>query len=134
MLFKKTQLLVFLFTIIFSSFTFSQTTCNDTSWDKGVDFNEIDVGMGGKTRQEMLDRAEGRYTVPQIFIDNGLEYLLFAHGNDYEKDPIHLNDIQPINVDGEFWSKGDVFLSIRNQSMVLLYRPSTNKIIWKGIP
>jgi len=26
--------------------------------------------MGGKTRQEMLDRAEGRYTVPQIFIDN----------------------------------------------------------------
>ena len=39
MLFKKTQLLVFLFTIIFSSFTFSQTTCNDTSWDKGVDFN-----------------------------------------------------------------------------------------------
>ena len=38
--------------------------------DKGVDFNEIDVGMGGKTRQEMLDRAEGRYTVPQIFIDN----------------------------------------------------------------
>ena len=39
MLFKKTQLLVFLFTIIFSSFTFSQTTCNDTSWDKGVDFD-----------------------------------------------------------------------------------------------
>ena len=71
-------------------------------------------------------------SVSQIFIDNGLEYLLFAHGDDYEKDPIHLNDIQPINVDGEFWSKGDVFLSIRNQSIVLLYRPSTNKIIWKG--
>ena len=71
-------------------------------------------------------------SVSQIFIDNGLKYLLFAHGNNYEKDPIHLNDIQPSNVDGEFWSKGDVFLSIRNQSMVLLYRPSTNKIIWKG--
>jgi len=71
-------------------------------------------------------------SVSQIFIDNGLEYLLFAHGNGYEIDPIHLNDIQPINVDGEFWSKGDVFLSIRNQSMILLYRPSTNKIIWKG--
>ena len=39
MLFKKTQLLVFLFTIIFSSFTFSQTTCYDTSWDKAVDFD-----------------------------------------------------------------------------------------------
>jgi glutaredoxin 3 len=38
--------------------------------DKGVDFKEIDVGMGGNMRQEMLGRAEGRYTVPQIFIDN----------------------------------------------------------------
>ena len=71
-------------------------------------------------------------SVAQIFIDNGLEYLLFAHGNDYEENPTHLNDIQPINFDGEFWKKGDVFLSIRNQSMVLLYRPSTNEIIWKG--
>ena len=71
-------------------------------------------------------------SVSQIFIDNGLEYLLFAHGNDYEKDPIHLNDIQPINVDGEFWKKGDVFLSLRHQSIILLYRPSTNEIIWKG--
>ena len=26
--------------------------------------------------------------------------------------------------------KGDLFLSLRNLSMVLLYRPSTNKILW----
>jgi len=39
MLFKKNQLLVFLFTIIFSSFTFSQITCNDTSWGKAIDFS-----------------------------------------------------------------------------------------------
>ena len=71
-------------------------------------------------------------SVSQIFIDNGLDYLLFANGNDYENDPIHLNDIQPVDFDGDFWKKGDVFLSMRNQSMVLLYRPSTNKIIWKG--
>ena len=71
-------------------------------------------------------------SVSQIFIDNGLEYLLFAHGNDYEDDPIHLNDIQPVNFDGDYWKKGDVFLSVRNQSMILLYRPSINEIIWKG--
>ncbi|MEL1227301.1 MAG: arylsulfotransferase family protein, partial [Candidatus Neomarinimicrobiota bacterium] len=71
-------------------------------------------------------------SVSQIFIENNLEYLLFAHGNDYEADPIHLNDIQPVDFDGEFWKKGDVFLSLRSQSMVLLYRPSTNEIIWKG--
>ena len=72
-------------------------------------------------------------SVSQIFIDNGLEYLLFSIGDGhFDVDPIHLNDIQPVNFDGEFWKKGDVFLSLRHQSMVLLYRPSTNEIIWKG--
>ena len=27
------------------------------------------MGMDSKMREEMLDRSEGRYTVPQIFID-----------------------------------------------------------------
>lgn len=72
-------------------------------------------------------------SVSQIFIDNGLEYLLFSVGDRiFDRDPIHLNDIQPANFDGEFWNKGDVFLSLRHQSMVLLYRPSTNEVIWKG--
>tara|TARA_B100000579_G_scaffold35586_2_gene24890 strand:+ start:132 stop:1484 length:1353 start_codon:yes stop_codon:yes gene_type:complete len=72
-------------------------------------------------------------SVSQIFIDNNLEYLLFSIGDrKFTTDPIHLNDIQPVDFDGEFWNKGDVFLSLRHQSMVLLYRPSTNKIIWKG--
>ena len=73
-------------------------------------------------------------SVSQIFIDSGLEYLLFSVGDRYfDKNPIHLNDIQPVNIDGEFWKKGDVFLSLRHQSMILLYRPSTNEIIWKGV-
>ena len=50
----------------------------------------------------------------------------------FDVDPIHLNDIQPVEFDGKYWKKGDVFLSLRHQSMVFLYRPSTNKIIWKG--
>jgi hypothetical protein len=71
--------------------------------------------------------------VSQIFIDNGLEYLLFSVGDQrFDLDPIHLNDIQPVDFDGEYWKKGDVFLSLRHQSMVLLYRPSSNEIIWKG--
>ena len=71
--------------------------------------------------------------VSQIFIDNGLEYLLFSVGDQrFDLNPIHLNDIQPVDFDGEYWKKGDVFLSLRHQSMVLLYRPSSNEIIWKG--
>ena len=35
---------------------------------KGVEFNEIDVTMGGAKRDEMLQRAPNAMTVPQIFI------------------------------------------------------------------
>lgn len=38
--------------------------------DKGVDFEEYDITMGGPRRTEMLARANGRATVPQIFIDH----------------------------------------------------------------
>jgi hypothetical protein len=72
-------------------------------------------------------------SVSQIFIDNGLEYLLFSAGDpQFDRDPIHLNDIQPVKFDTDYWKNGDVFLSLRHQSMVLLYRPSSNEIIWKG--
>ena len=37
---------------------------------KGVDFEEFDITMGGPRRAEMLQRAHGRMTVPQIFIDD----------------------------------------------------------------
>ena len=36
---------------------------------KGVTYEEIDITMGGPKRAEMIERAEGRSTVPQIFID-----------------------------------------------------------------
>ena len=37
---------------------------------KGVAFEEYDITMGGPKRAEMLQRAQGRSTVPQIFIDD----------------------------------------------------------------
>ena len=35
---------------------------------KGVPFEEISVDFGGEARQQMIERANGRTTVPQIFI------------------------------------------------------------------
>ena len=62
-----------------------------------------------------------------------MEFLLFANVSEkFFKDPIHLNDIQPVLTDGPHWKRGDVFVSLRNLSIIILYRPSTNKIIWKG--
>ena len=36
---------------------------------KGVEPQEYDITMGGPQRQEMIQRASGRTTVPQVFID-----------------------------------------------------------------
>ena len=36
---------------------------------KGAEFEEYDITMGGPHRSEMIQRANGRTTVPQIFID-----------------------------------------------------------------
>lgn len=36
--------------------------------EKGVDYEEFDITFGGDKRAEMLQRANGRTTVPQIFI------------------------------------------------------------------
>jgi glutaredoxin 3 len=37
--------------------------------DKGVQLDEILVDFGGEKKQEMISRAGGRMTVPQIFIN-----------------------------------------------------------------
>lgn len=36
---------------------------------KGVAYEEYDITMGGPRRAEMIQRANGRTSVPQIFID-----------------------------------------------------------------
>ena len=41
----------------------------------------------------------------------------------------HLNDIEPALYDGQYWKKGDVFLSSRHQSAIIHYRPDNNKVI-----
>ena len=35
-----------------------------------IEFEEINIQSDAKLRNEMLERSEGRYTVPQIFIDS----------------------------------------------------------------
>lgn len=35
---------------------------------RGVQYDEYDITMGGPQRAEMIQRADGRTTVPQVFI------------------------------------------------------------------
>jgi len=67
-------------------------------------------------------------SIIQIFLDNNLEDIIYP--GEITFDPTHVNDIQPVLFDSPHFKIGDVFLSLRSISMIILYRPSTNKIIW----
>ncbi len=62
-------------------------------------------------------------------IEHGYMPMFFTVGT-YMNDPAHLNDIQPVLEDGPHWKTGDLFLSLRKKSLIVLYRPSTDEIIW----
>ncbi len=87
-----------------------------TFWDDAV----AQVSPDGKLLR--LERAA------DILERNGLGYLW--RGRPYIDDPFHLNDIQPVLQTGTYWQRGDLFLSMRNLSLVALYRPSTGRILW----
>lgn len=66
--------------------------------------------------------------IEEILKKNGLTNLTQAYP--YSDDPYHLNDIQPVLSNSPFWRAGDLFLSFRSLSTVMLYRPSTGKVLW----
>ena len=92
-------------------------------------------GVPDSFRENMISKVSPsgkllfRKSVAQILMRHGFTNWLFTKGM-YNHDPIHLNDIEPVLKDGPFWKKGDLFLSLRNVSAVLLYRPSTDEILW----
>lgn len=75
---------------------------------------------GGVTFQRSLTR---------LLMERGYFHRIFS-ADQHENDPLHLNDIQPVLADGPYWKRGDLFLSVRRYDMVLLYRPSTDEIVW----
>ncbi len=79
-----------------------------------------------------LDIKTGNILFKKSLVDILIENNFFdLIGNSYYgDDPIHLNDIQPVLKNTKFWNIGDLFLSMRNISLVVLYRPSTNQILW----
>ncbi len=79
-----------------------------------------------ETGQILYDKS-----ITEIFEENGYKYMIYGIGNQKKtsNDPIHLNDIQPALTDGKFWKKGDLFLSCRHRSVILVFRPSTNAIL-----
>jgi len=77
--------------------------------------------------------AEGKVlyhrSVTKLMLDQGLGFL-FLGSQKFYADPLHLNDVQPVFKDGPYWKRGDVFVSLRHPSTIMLFRPSTDKILW----
>ena len=64
-------------------------------------------------------------SVSEILIENKIKDLKLLD----VYDPIHLNDIQPAKFDSSYWKINDLFLSLPRVNAIVLYRPSTNKVI-----
>ena len=91
--------------------------------------------------KKMLDRViddailkinlKGQVLFKKSVLEILLENNVIKSKYDYIKNatPIHLNDIEPALSDTQFWKKGDLFLSLRNPSSIIHYRPSNNKVI-----
>lgn len=67
----------------------------------------------------------------ELFSINNLLEIIYTAG--LETDPFHLNSVYPAKTNFGIIKKGDLLLSLRHQSMLLIYRPSTLKIIWYKI-
>ncbi len=65
-------------------------------------------------------------SVGEILVENSHAGLLLGHRLN---DALHLNDIQPALFSGNYWKKGDLFLSLRGRSAILQYRPEKDSLI-----
>ena len=68
-------------------------------------------------------------SVIEILVENNIVNKSFIDQLKNNPDITHLNCIEPALFDSEYWQKGDLFLSLKHLSAIILYRPSTNKVI-----
>lgn len=78
-----------------------------------------------------VDAGTGRIlfhkSVTEILSENNLSgYLLKSP---VVKDPIHINDVEPVFKSTPYYREGDLFISSRNLSLIMHYRPSANRVI-----
>jgi hypothetical protein len=68
-------------------------------------------------------------SVTKTLLDNGYKSLMVGIGL-YQKSPLHLNDVQPALYNSKYWQKGDLLISMRNRSTIMLYSQVKKKIVW----
>lgn len=66
-------------------------------------------------------------SVTDILVENNLSNYILKSAN--IEDPIHINDVEPALKTTKYFNEGDLFISARQASIIIHYRPSTNKVI-----
>jgi hypothetical protein len=93
------------------------TTLPENFWDEYL--------VQANTDGEILQKI----SIYSLLKNNGF-YDLIASSAVNEQNVFHLNDIQPSLSATKYWNQGDLFISLRNLNMVLLYRPENDSILW----
>lgn len=103
-----------------------KSPADKTFWSMKADLDEeaiVQVNPEGNIIKEI--------SVPKLLLDSGLKALLINSWSiRTSDDPTHINDIQPVLKDRYFAKKGDVLISLRSLNLILIYRPSEDKVIW----
>ena len=92
-------------------------------------------GRGRKFREDEVlkfspsGEALTRVSLSSALVRGGYRHLLYDMHR-WARDPLHLNDVEPVLHDGPFWRRGDLFVSLRTNSVVFLYRPATDEVVW----
>ena len=104
-------------------FPFSKTVSRLTNKKKFIDDVIVNVSKDGEIK---FIKSVFEILVENDVVINNQNLSLI---DDWENDPIHLNDVQPALKKTKYWNEGDLFLSPRNLHAIVQYRPSTNKVI-----
>ena len=83
----------------------------------------------GMARISRDGRVLSLVPLSRALIAGGYGHLLYSMDRPLNN-LMHMNDVQPVLEDGAVWRRGDLFVSLRSPSVVLLYRPSSDEVVW----
>lgn len=102
----------------------------DNEWDQTrTEYSQDD----GWAELSLDGEIVATHSLYDIMKSNSIDFLAFGLGKGINGDNYHLNDVEVMDEEGGFYRKGDVFLSLRTPSLVMQYRPATNRIVWYSV-
>lgn len=96
-------------------------------------FNHSNKSFGDQAlvRISKAGKILNTISIADLLCNSGLEYLLYGVSNPNTiSDPIHLNQITPILSDSGVFKTGQILVSLRNMSTVILVDPVAPLVIW----